>query len=71
MTLRRPAWTACIDFPDTYQRLSPQFQYFLSVFTLGIYFISVILPKEINANQFFYVSHRLEIWKTSSVPLWD
>jgi hypothetical protein len=33
-----------------------------------------ILPKEMNANRFFWDSHWLEIWKsgqTTFVPLWD
>ncbi len=29
------------------------------------------LRKEINANRFFWDSHRLEIWKTTYIPLWD
>jgi hypothetical protein len=33
---------------------------------------SWILPKEINANRFFWDSHWLEIWKkTTYGPLWD
>ncbi len=30
-----------------------------------------ILPKDINANRFFWDSHWLEIWKNTFVPLWD
>jgi hypothetical protein len=30
-----------------------------------------ILQKEINANRFSGDSHRLDIWKTTFVPLWD
>ncbi len=29
------------------------------------------LPKDINANRFFWDSHWLEIWKNHYVPLWD
>jgi hypothetical protein len=30
-----------------------------------------ILPKEMNANWFFWDSHWLEIWSNHFVPLWD
>jgi hypothetical protein len=30
-----------------------------------------ILPKEINANRFFWDSHWLEIWSNHFVPLWN
>ncbi len=29
------------------------------------------LPKEMNANRFFWDSHWLEIWSNTFIPLWD